>query len=69
MLILTSKLYKAKTPEDRATYYSKMVKEDLDAMILRLFEAFLEAAPQLVLQVYILTLNGLDDGWFLGKPT
>ena len=31
-----------------------MVLEDADATLLRLFESFMESAPQLVLQIYIL---------------
>jgi hypothetical protein len=31
-----------------------MVYEDADATLLRLFECFMESAPQLVLQIYIL---------------
>ena len=31
-----------------------MVYEDADATLLRLFESFMESAPQLVLQIYIL---------------
>lgn len=38
-------------------YYQKMIFEDTDAALLRLFEAFMEAAPQLVLQIYILVKN------------
>ncbi|CAG2184275.1 unnamed protein product, partial [Oppiella nova] len=42
-----------------------MVYEDTDAAMLRLFECFMEAAPQLVLQIYILA-KGNDhspDNW------
>lgn len=35
-------------------YYTLMVYEDADATLLRLFECFMESAPQLVLQMYIL---------------
>jgi hypothetical protein len=35
-------------------YYQYMVYEDTDATMLRLFECFMEAAPQLVLQIYIM---------------
>ena len=31
-----------------------MVYEDADATLLRLYESFMESAPQLVLQIYIL---------------
>lgn len=35
-------------------YFTLMVYEDADATLLRLFESFMESAPQLVLQIYIL---------------
>jgi len=39
---------------ERVKYYTLMVYEDADATLLRLFESFMESAPQLVLQIYIL---------------
>jgi hypothetical protein len=38
----------------RIKYYTLMVYEDADATLLRLFECFMESAPQLVLQVPML---------------
>ena len=40
--------------DKRVKYYTLMVYEDADATLLRLFECFMESAPQLVLQIYIL---------------
>eukprot|EP00088_Acartia_fossae_P004312 TRINITY_DN11844_c0_g1_i5.p1 TRINITY_DN11844_c0_g1~~TRINITY_DN11844_c0_g1_i5.p1 ORF type:complete len:588 (-),score=83.91 TRINITY_DN11844_c0_g1_i5:364-2127(-) len=40
--------------KQRIWYYKQMVFEDADATLLRLFESFMESAPQLVLQIYIL---------------
>ena len=37
-----------------AQYYARMAYEDADATFLRLFECFMESAPQLVLQLYII---------------
>ncbi|XP_013777293.1 XK-related protein 4-like [Limulus polyphemus] len=38
-------------------YYCKMVYEDSDAAMLRLFECYMESAPQLVLQLFIQAKN------------
>ncbi|XP_026750351.2 XK-related protein 6 [Galleria mellonella] len=43
-----------KDPASQRLYYSLMLKEDADAALMRIFECFLEAAPQLVLQISIL---------------
>lgn len=40
--------------EEHVKNYIYMIYKDADATLLRLFESFMEAAPQLVLQVYIL---------------
>lgn len=39
---------------ERRKYYTLMVYEDADATLLRLYESFMESAPQLVVQIYIL---------------
>lgn len=48
-----------------AQYYARMAYEDADATFLRLFECFMESAPQLVLQLYIIMaknpFNSGDD--------
>ncbi|XP_041973885.1 XK-related protein 7 [Aricia agestis] len=45
---------KKKDPSSQRMYYSLMLKEDSDAALLRIFECFLEAAPQHVLQASLL---------------
>lgn len=44
-------------PSEKKKIYMKMIYEDADATMLRLFESFMESAPQLILQVYIITKN------------
>ncbi len=39
-----------------------MLYEDTDSCLLRLIECFMEAAPQLVLQLYIMCKLGAQDG-------
>lgn len=51
------KAHKYKKSGDRASerrYYLRMLKEDQDVALLRVFECFLEAAPQQVLQLTLL---------------
>lgn len=43
--------------EEKRKIYMKMIYEDADATMLRLFESFMESAPQLMLQMYIITKN------------
>jgi len=48
---------KCKKSGDRASerrYYLRMLKEDQDVALLRVFECFLEAAPQQVLQLTLM---------------
>lgn len=44
-------------PEEKKKAYMRMIYEDADATMLRLFESFMESAPQLMLQMYIITKN------------
>ena len=46
--------------------YNRMVCEYRDATMLRLLEAFMESAPQLVLQLYIMTQLDVIP-WLIGK--
>jgi hypothetical protein len=52
--------------EAKKRYFKYMANEDTDAAMLRLFGCFMEAAPQLVLQIYILaksTPHEENDYW------
>lgn len=51
------KFRETKDPEEKRRVYMRMIYEDADATMLRLFESFMESAPQLMLQMYILTKN------------
>jgi len=42
---------------EKRKIYMKMIYEDADATLLRLFESFMESAPQLMLQMYIIAKN------------
>jgi len=43
-------------------YYQSMVHEDTDATMLRLFECFLESAPQLLIQLYLIIMVPMKTG-------
>ncbi|CAL7934399.1 unnamed protein product [Xylocopa violacea] len=56
--------YKSEKRGDRTNqrkYYLQMIKEDQDVALLRVFECFLEAAPQQILQLTILLKNYHSD--------
>lgn len=40
-----------KNKEEQERYYKLMLKEDADVALLRVFECFLESAPQQILQI------------------
>lgn len=54
---------------ERDNLLELMVREDVDAGLLRMFECFMEAAPQLMLQLYFMVNNGAVDGYLLCKYT
>lgn len=51
------KYRESKDPDEKKRVYMRMIYEDADATMLRLFESFMESAPQLMLQMYIITRN------------
>ncbi len=51
----------------RRQCYERMLDENTDCNLVRLFETFLENAPQLVLQLYVVSQIGTSVGHFLGK--
>jgi len=54
--------------KERQRHYRVMRMEDVDACCIRMFECFLEAAPQLVLQIYILTIHRqAEETWIIGR--
>ncbi|XP_076316645.1 XK-related protein 6-like [Tachypleus tridentatus] len=56
------------TIDDNVDYYQLVILEDRDTSLLSLFESFMESAPQLVLQIYILAKRGVvpNDLWTVG---
>ena len=47
--------------------YKYMLDEDVDLTLIRLFENFLEDAPQLTLQLYIMSTHGTENDFLLSK--
>lgn len=52
---------------ERRYFYKMVLCENADAAMLRMIEAFLESAPQLVLQIYIIMTEANNDGPLMGK--
>jgi hypothetical protein len=45
---------KSKQRPNKEYHYIEMIYNDRDASLLRMFDAFIESAPQLVLQIYLI---------------
>lgn len=58
-----------KSDDQQKLYYKLMRYEDVDVCMLRLFECFLEAAPQLALQIYIWVLEKPDEDIVFGNAS
>ncbi|XP_035668056.1 XK-related protein 4-like [Branchiostoma floridae] len=54
-------IYGFRSRRDHQKWYRKWLAEWTDVCLLRMFEAFLESAPQLVLQLYIMQVKGQSD--------
>lgn len=62
-LVYTVKCKRAENQHDRVEqkkWFDKLVEEDSDVALVRIFECFLEAAPQKILQISII-LSGEDS--------
>ena len=57
---LKSRLEPGDGGRERRHYVQLMLNEDADMALLRLLECFMEAAPQLTFQLYILASYGAD---------
>ncbi len=62
-----SRKFSSKEHPEKLHWYHMMLYEDTDSCLLRLIECFMEAAPQLVLQLYIMCVQGGEDGVFVGE--
>ncbi|CAH1255130.1 XKR7 [Branchiostoma lanceolatum] len=54
-------VYGFRSRRDHKSWYHLWLAEWTDVCLLRMFEAFLESAPQLVLQLYIMQVRGQGD--------
>lgn len=48
-------------------HHQQMLLEDTDAGLMRMLEGFLEAAPQLILQMYILITERPEEAIYMSK--
>lgn len=60
-------LNRSENISERHWYYGRMLEENYGACAVRLIECFMEAAPQLTLQVYIMSRYGINTSEVLCK--
>ncbi len=53
--------------DERRRHYEIMRLENVEACTIRMLECFMEAAPQLVIQIYILMQNRGQETLFTGE--
>ena len=67
-LLLACKSYSEKDKERKKQFSNRYIDADVDASMNSMLDAFLESAPQLVLQLCILEVNGWSQNtWEIGK--
>jgi len=59
--------YKSRKSPTSQDLKQKAKEMEQGMALLCLFESFLESAPQVILQLYILTLTGMDTKTFKGE--
>ena len=59
--------FRSKWKHKQNYWYRLKTYEETDSALLRLFECFMEAAPQLTLQLYIILSHGIKENLTLGK--
>lgn len=60
-------LSRVATEDRKSTHYKEMIKKDSDASLLRMFDAFVESAPQLIIQIYIAMHDTHQEAIHLGR--
>jgi len=59
--------FRSKSNRRQCYWYKLKTYEETDSALLRVLECFMEAAPQLTLQLYIILSHGIKQNLLLGK--